>query len=159
MTMRFTLAKSAMTAAAAAMALTSGLATPQLAMAQDGPPPPPPPQTYQDCQQQKNDRAIAGGVLGAVAGAVIGNNIGRGPGRAGGSIIGGVAGAAVGSHVGASTTVCDGQVVYDAPPPPPPPPPPRCARAENRIIFPDGSVESYPVRACRDPYGRWRVAD
>ena len=154
MTIRFTLAKGAMTAAAAAMALTSGLAVPQMAMAQDGPPPPP--QSYQDCQQQKTDHAIAGGVLGAVAGAVIGNNIGRGPGRAGGSIIGGVAGAAVGANVGASTTSC-GQPVYDAPPPPPPPPPPRCGRAENRIIYPDGSVESYPVRACRDPYGRWFV--
>ena len=165
---RLNVAKGALTAAVAAMALSTALATPQIAMAQSdyGPPPSDAPQGsyYDPCRQEQTNRAIAGGVLGAVAGAVLGNNIATGGGRSGGSIIGGVAGAAVGAKVGQSTAGCTNgpppQPVYQdysPPPPPPPPPPPRCGRAENRIIYPDGTVESYPVRACRDPYGRWSV--
>jgi hypothetical protein len=172
---RTTIGKGAMFAAIAAMAL-SGLAAPQVAIAQPGPPPPgadgpppPPPGSYSDpCHQEQANRAVAGGVLGAVAGAVIGNNIGTGGGRTGGSIIGGVVGAAAGAKVGASTAGCVNGApppypVYrdDGPPPPPPPPPPsyrRCGRAENRIYYPDGTMESYPVRACRGPDGRWFVA-
>ena len=109
---------------------------------------------------------IAGGLLGALAGAVLGNNIATGGGRSGGSIIGGVAGAAVGAHVGKATAACGEDAPppprYEAdyvPPPPPPPPRPRCGRAETRIEYPDGSVEEYPVRACRGSDGRFHVVE
>ena len=78
------------------------------------------------------------------------------------------------SAVGGATTNCQpDQVAYDQGPPPPPaydgrygPPPgyddrdapPRCSMVEDRVFFPDGSVQRTSVRACRDGDGRWYVA-
>jgi hypothetical protein len=135
-------------------------------------------QPYNDpCQHEQTNREIAGGLLGGIAGAVIGSNVASGGGRTGGALIGGAVGAVGGAAVGGATTDCQpGPVAYDQGPPPPPPgyddrngpppgyddrdapPPPPCATVEDRVYFPDGSIQRGSVRACRDPNGRWYVA-
>lgn len=35
----------------------------------------------------------------------------------------------------------------------------RCRMVEDRVFLPDGTTESSTVEACRDPRGRWHVAD
>ncbi len=178
MTKGITRAKGALTTAAAVAVLAAGLATPQWASAQPYDNGQQQQGTYYDpCQRDQSNREVAGGVLGAVTGAVIGNSVSSGGGRTGGTIIGGLAGAVVGAKVGQATAACgNGQQpapayyggppppppppaqTYYAPPPPPPGPPPReCGRANERVFYPDGSTESYAVRACRDDYGRWVV--
>ena len=153
----------------------------------DGPPPPGPgpDQSYDDCRRDQTNRAVTGGVLGAVAGAVIGNSVSHGRDRGGATVLGGVAGGAVGAGIGGSTAACDqGQPGYgpqrpdyaenDGPPPPPPPPgydrddrgpgyrqapQENCGPADERIRYPDGSVEHNSVQACQGPDGRWHVDD
>lgn len=160
---RISFGKGALVAAAAAMTLATAISIPTLAAAQ-----PYDSGTYYDpCQRDKNDRAVTGALLGAAAGAAIGNGLAQHGGKPGGTVLGGLAGAAVGANVGAGTAACESGY-YPAPPPPPPgyyderptyyePPRPQCGSAENRIYYPDGSSESYPVRACQDTYGRWHV--
>ena len=154
----------------------------------DGPPPPPPSgdQGYYDpCRRDQANRAVVGGVLGAVAGAVIGNSVTHGGGKVGGALIGGAGGAALGASIGHSTAACDpaeggppppppGYAENDGPPPPPPPPPPgyydrapayrqpvqdNCGPADERVRYPDGSVEHLTVQACIGRDGRWHVDD
>jgi len=163
MSSRSTFAKGLMAVAASATALTGFMAAPTAASAQDYPPP-----GYNQCQQSTTNGQVGGALLGALAGAALGSNVARGGGRTGGAVIGGVAGAAVGSSIGGSAAANNcaaqngpgpGPAYYDAPPPPPPPPPPpQCGPAETRIHYPDGSVQSFRSRACRDPYnGVWHI--
>jgi len=156
------LAKRAISIAAAAMTLSgvlsATLATPAAAQPAEG-------YYYNPCQQDQNNRAVAGGLLGAATGALIGNSVASGGGRTGGTIIGGLAGAAVGAKIGQSTAACGngpppapaGYYQDEPPPPPPPPPPPQCGRAMERITYPDGSLQTYWARACTTPDGRWYI--
>jgi len=166
MSARPTFAKGLMAVAATATALTGFMAAPTAASAQDYPPP-----GYNQCQASTTNGQVGGALLGGLAGAVLGSNIARGGGRTGGAVIGGVAGAAVGSSIGGSTAANNcaqyggpppppgsGPAYYDNGGPPPPPPPPQCGPAETRIHYPDGSVQSFRSRACRDPYnGVWHI--
>jgi hypothetical protein len=182
MTIRSTFAKSGLAAAIAAMTLTGALAEPMAASAQTSAYDSQSGTYYNPCQRDKTNRQIAGGLLGAIGGAVIGSNLAHGGGRDGGAVIGGIAGAAGGAALGGATAACDPNQ-YDQtadPAPPPPPPPPgygdrygqpgdpayddrgydhRCAMVESRVFFPDGSIERDRVQACRDPNGRWYVAE
>jgi hypothetical protein len=183
MTLRFPLAKASLSALMAATTLAGGLAAPAAALAQPAYDTPPSSAyyDYHACQQDKTNRQVAGGILGAVGGAVIGSNLAHGGGRTGGALIGGAVGAAGGAAIGGATANCDN--------PPPAPyvaaggPPPayddrydddrysygggydysdsyrRCAMVEDRVFFPDGSVQRNHVRACQDTSGRWYVAE
>ena len=46
-----------------------------------------------------------------------------------------------------------------APPPPEPAYRRECATVEDRVYFPDGTVQRGNVRACRDYSGRWHVVN
>lgn len=121
-------------------------------------------QSYYDaCRKERGDRQVAGAVIGGLAGAAIGGGI---SGRGGGALVGGALGAAGGVAVGGATADCQPAPVYDPGPPPPPVYddrytdhyPPSCTWVEDRITFPDGTFQRSSVRACRDPGGRWYVA-
>ena len=114
----------------------------------------------------KLGRALIGGVAGAAAGASIGH-----------------ATAACDPDQPAQYAGRQDDQDYGPPPPPPPPgayvpneddryagPPPerpdyrdapreRCQMVEDRVFYPDGTTESTSIQACRDPSGRWHVAD
>lgn len=64
-------------------------------------------QTYRECRQNRNDRAVGGAVIGGILGAVIGSNVADRGVRTEGAILGGAVGAAAGAGIGSSTAACD----------------------------------------------------
>jgi uncharacterized protein YcfJ len=86
--------------AAAALVMTTVAMAPAPAMAQT---------YYSDpnCQQQRQNRMVAGALIGGVAGAVLGNNVAARNAQTEGTVLGGVAGAAAGAAIGRATANCE----------------------------------------------------
>jgi Glycine zipper 2TM domain len=59
------------------------------------------------CEQQQQQRMVAGAIIGGVAGAVLGNNVAARNAQTEGAVLGGVAGAAAGAAIGRATADCD----------------------------------------------------
>jgi hypothetical protein len=69
----------------------------------------------QNCAQDRNNRALIGGVVGGVAGAVVGRQIAARNARTEGALLGGLAGAAAGAVIGNNTAACQPKPVAQAP--------------------------------------------
>jgi hypothetical protein len=129
---------------------------------------------------------VLGAVAGAVIGNSVSHGRDRGAATVVGGVAGGAVGAGIGGSTAACDQGGPGYgpppppnyAENDGPPPPPPPPPPgyngddrgpgpgyrqapqeNCGPADERIRYPDGSVEHNSVQACQGPDGRWRVDD
>lgn len=64
--------------------------------------------SYRDpnCQQQQQNRMVAGALIGGVAGAVLGNNAAARNAQTEGTVLGGAVGAAAGAAIGRATANC-----------------------------------------------------
>jgi hypothetical protein len=92
--------KSALTAVAGVMALTTAAAVPSFAQAQSGG------SYYDPCRREQTNRGTVGGVLGALAGAAIGSNVAARKNRTEGALLGGAVGAVGGAVVGNNSAAC-----------------------------------------------------
>jgi hypothetical protein len=137
------LARSALGAAAAVMALSAALVAPHRAAAQEygyGAP------SYSDvCQSDRTNRTALGALLGAGVGAALGSQVAANHHRTDGSIVGGLLGAVGGGAIGRGTGPCQPSQAYAPPPPayaePPPPPPPPRASYERPDDYADGGYD------------------
>jgi hypothetical protein len=167
-------ARSALAAAAGAMALSAALTAPQMAAAQAYGYAAP---SYSEvCRSDQNHRTALGALLGAGVGAALGSQVAANHHRTDGSIVGGLLGAFGGGALGHNTTPCEPQQAYAAPPPvyaappvmaaPPPPPPPHAEYDQPGYYqgrFDDGDDNDQADDDARWAYGhrgeRFRIAE
>lgn len=98
--------KTALTGAAAVMALSTALAVPSFASAQEGYYYGNQGYSYDPCRRDSTNRGTTGALIGSAIGAAIGSNAAARNSRTEGAILGGVVGAAIGAKVGKSSAAC-----------------------------------------------------
>lgn len=136
------------------------------------------------CQQQRQNRMVAGAVIGGLAGAVLGNNVAADNAQTEGTVLGGVAGAAAGAAIGRATANCDTSYsdnygYHDRAPDPYydssgnygygysgagygsgygyGAPPQECRWGEQRVRDRRGRWQTQDVYLCQGPDGVWRA--
>ncbi|MDB5470273.1 MAG: glycine zipper protein [Caulobacter sp.] len=59
------------------------------------------------CEQQRDERSVAGTIIGGIAGAVVGSNVAANKNRTEGAVVGGIVGAVAGNAIARSSADCD----------------------------------------------------